>query len=944
MRGFPESQIVSNAVMDKTYQPHEIEQTWYNTWEEKGYFAPGGEGTPYSIAIPPPNITGSLHMGHGFNNSIMDALIRYHRMKGCNTLWQVGTDHAGIATQMVVERQLQAENKTRHDLGREKFVEKVWDWKAESGGNITRQLRRLGSSIDWSRERFTMDEGLSRAVEEVFIRLYDEGIIYRGNRLVNWDPKLHTAISDLEVISEEENGYFWHFRYPLSDGQTTADGKDHITIATTRPETMLGDSALAVHPEDERFKNLIGLTVQLPLCDREIPVIADDYVDPEFGTGCVKITPAHDFNDYEVGKRHNLEIINILTVDAAINDNAPEAYRGMDRFEARKQIVADIEAAGLLEKIEDHRLKVPRGDRSGVVIEPYLTNQWYVAVESLAKPAIEAVENGDIEFVPKNWENTYFAWMRDLQDWCISRQLWWGHRIPAWFDEDGAIYVGKSEAHVREKYALTANLALKQDEDVLDTWFSSALWTFSTLGWPDDTQELKTFHPTNVLVTAFDIIFFWVARMIMMTLKFTDEIPFKKVYIHGVIRDGEGQKMSKSKGNILDPIDLIDGIDLESLVSQRTTNMMQPEQAVKIEQSTRKQFPDGIPAFGTDALRYTFYSLASTGRDINFDMGRIEGYRNFCNKIWNAARYVFMNTEDETVSRPTSHDDFSRADIWIRSRLQDTLKKVDEAVAIYRFDLVSQAIYDFFWNEYCDWYLELSKPALWDESATAEQKNATRFTLLDILEQSLRMLHPLMPFITEEIWQKAAPQLGIEGDTIMLQPYPEIDEDSIDANVDKEIEWIKGVIIAVRNIRGELNISPATKINVLLTNGSEQDKQFLSSNSQFLVTLAKLESVTWLEDPEAAPLSAMQVIGEMEVLVPMAGLIDISAELDRLGKEQDKLKKEIGRLSGKLGNAKFVDNAPNEVVAKEREKLSNAESTLIQLQDQISKLEQAEDK
>ena len=943
MRGFPESPIVSAAVMDKTYQPHEIEQTWYNTWEERGYFAPDGEGTPYSIAIPPPNVTGSLHMGHGFNNSIMDALIRYHRMKGCNTLWQVGTDHAGIATQMVVERQLQAENKSRHDLGREKFVEKVWDWKAESGGNITRQLRRLGSSIDWSRERFTMDEGLSRAVEEVFIRLYDEGIIYRGKRLVNWDPKLHTAISDLEVISEEENGFFWHFRYPLTNGQKTADGKDHVTIATTRPETMLGDSALAVHPEDERFKDLIEKSVQLPLCDREIPIIADDYVDPEFGTGCVKITPAHDFNDYEVGKRHSLEIINILTIDASINDNAPEAYRGMDRFEARKQIVTDMEAAGLLEKVEDHKLKVPRGDRSGVVIEPYLTNQWYVAVESLAKPAIEAVENGDIEFVPKNWENTYFAWMRDLQDWCISRQLWWGHRIPAWYDEEGKFYVGKNEAHVRDKYSLKADLALKQDEDVLDTWFSSALWTFSTLGWPDDTEELKTFHPTNVLVTAFDIIFFWVARMIMMTLKFRNEVPFKKVYIHGVIRDGEGQKMSKSKGNILDPIDLIDGIDLETLVSQRTSNMMQPDQATKIERSTRKQFPDGIPAFGTDALRYTFYSLASTGRDINFDMGRIEGYRNFCNKIWNAARYVFMNTEEETVTRPSNNDDFSRADIWIRSRLQDTLKKVDEAVATYRFDLVSQAIYDFFWNEYCDWYLELSKPALWDESATTEQKNATRFTLLDILEQSLRMVHPLMPFITEEIWQKAAPQLGIEGDTVMLQPYPEIDEGSIDANVDKEIEWLKGVIVAIRNIRGELNISPATKIKVLLTRGCEQDKQLLGSNSQFLITLAKLESVTWLEDPEAAPLASMQVIGEMDVLVPMAGLIDISAELDRLGKEQDKLKKEIGRLSGKLGNAKFVDNAPNEVVAKEREKLSNAETTLIQLQDQMQKLKQAGD-
>ena len=943
MRGFPESPIVSAAVMDKTYQPHEIEQTWYNTWEERGYFAPDGEGTPYSIAIPPPNVTGSLHMGHGFNNSIMDALIRYHRMKGCNTLWQVGTDHAGIATQMVVERQLQAENKSRHDLGREKFVEKVWDWKAESGGNITRQLRRLGSSIDWSRERFTMDEGLSRAVEEVFIRLYDEGIIYRGKRLVNWDPKLHTAISDLEVISEEENGFFWHFRYPLTNGQKTADGKDHVTIATTRPETMLGDSALAVHPEDERFKDLIEKSVQLPLCDREIPIIADDYVDPEFGTGCVKITPAHDFNDYEVGKRHSLEIINILTIDASINDNAPEAYRGMDRFEARKQIVTDMEAAGLLQKVEDHKLKVPRGDRSGVVIEPYLTNQWYVAVESLAKPAIEAVENGDIEFVPKNWENTYFAWMRDLQDWCISRQLWWGHRIPAWYDEEGKFYVGKNEAHVREKYSLKADLTLKQDEDVLDTWFSSALWTFSTLGWPDDTEELKTFHPTNVLVTAFDIIFFWVARMIMMTLKFRNEVPFKKVYIHGVIRDGEGQKMSKSKGNILDPIDLIDGIDLETLVSQRTSNMMQPDQATKIERSTRKQFPDGIPAFGTDALRYTFYSLASTGRDINFDMGRIEGYRNFCNKIWNAARYVFMNTEEETVTRPSNNDDFSRADIWIRSRLQDTLKKVDEAVATYRFDLVSQAIYDFFWNEYCDWYLELSKPALWDESATTEQKNATRFTLLDILEQSLRMVHPLMPFITEEIWQKAAPQLGIEGDTVMLQPYPEIDEGSIDANVDKEIEWQKGVIVAIRNIRGELNISPATKIKVLLTRGCEQDKQLLGSNSQFLITLAKLESVTWLEDPEAAPLASMQVIGEMDVLVPMAGLIDISAELDRLGKEQDKLKKEIGRLSGKLGNAKFVDNAPNEVVAKEREKLSNAETTLIQLQDQMQKLKQAGD-
>jgi len=924
--------------MDKTYQPSEIEKTWYQNWEENGYFKPSGQGPSYSIAIPPPNVTGSLHMGHGFNNAIMDALIRYHRMKGCNTLWQVGTDHAGIATQMVVERQLQADGLTRHDLGREKFVEKVWEWKAESGDNITRQLRRLGSSIDWSRERFTMDEGLSEAVEEVFIRLYDEDIIYRGNRLVNWDPKLHTAISDLEVISEEENGYFWYFRYPLANGATTADGKPYITIATTRPETMLGDTALAVHPEDERFASLIGKTVQLPLCDREIPIIADDYVDPEFGTGCVKITPAHDFNDYEVGKRHDLPVINILTVDAAINENAPQAYRGLDRFDARKQIVRDMESAGLLDKIEDHKLKVPRGDRSGVIIEPYLTNQWYVAVESLAKPAIEAVENGDIEFVPKNWENTYFSWMRDLQDWCISRQLWWGHRIPAWFDEQGNIFVGRSEDHVREKYSLAADLPLTQDEDVLDTWFSSALWTFSTLGWPQDTEELKTFHPTNVLVTAFDIIFFWVARMIMMTLKFRDQIPFQKVYIHGLIRDGEGQKMSKSKGNVLDPIDLIDGIDAESLVTKRTQGLMRPKDAEKIAKKTRKEFPEGIPAFGTDALRYTFYSLASTGRDINFDMGRIEGYRNFCNKIWNAARYVLMNVEDQQISEPDSEKDYSQVDIWIRSRLQQTLKQVESGIADYRFDLVSQAIYDFFWNEYCDWYLELSKPVLWDDNASDAQKNATRYTLLHVLESSLRMLHPLMPFITEEIWQKAAPLLGIEGPTIMQQPFPEADDSIIDESVDREVEWIKGVIVAIRNIRGEMNISPATNINVLLTSGTEQDRKNLASNQQFLIKLAKLESVSWLDDPQQAPPSSMQVVGEMEVLVPMAGLIDVDAEMARLGREQDKLNKEIGRLSGKLGNAKFVDNAPADVVAREKEKLSNAETTLNQLQDQVTRL------
>jgi len=816
----------------------------------------------------------------------------------------------------------------------------VWEWKAESGDNITRQLRRLGSSIDWSRERFTMDEGLSRAVEEVFIRLYDEDIIYRGNRLVNWDPKLHTAISDLEVISEEEKGYFWYFRYSLANGETTADGKDYVVIATTRPETMLGDTALAVNPEDDRYKALVGKTIILPLSNREIPIIADDYVDPEFGTGVVKITPAHDFNDYEIGKRHDLEMINILTVDAAINENAPVAYRGLDRFDARKQIVTDMESAGLLEKIEDHTLKVPRGDRSGVVIEPYLTNQWYVAVESLAKPAIEAVEKGDIEFVPKNWENTYFSWMRDLQDWCISRQLWWGHQIPAWYDDQGNIYVGRNEDHVREKYSLAADLSLTRDEDVLDTWFSSALWTFSTLGWPDDTEELKTFHPTNVLVTAFDIIFFWVARMIMMTLKFTGQIPFRKVYIHGLIRDGEGQKMSKSKGNVLDPIDLIDGIDLETLVSQRTSNMMQPELAQKIDQKTRKEFPDGISAFGTDALRYTFYSLATTGRDINFDMGRIEGYRNFCNKIWNAARYVFMQVEEQAVSEPVNTSDYSQADAWILSRLQQTLKKVEDNIEDYRFDLVSQAIYDFFWNEYCDWYLELSKPVLWDENASDGQKNATRYTLLNLLEQSLRMLHPLMPFITEEIWQKAAPLLGIKGDTIMLQPYPAADTSGIDTAVDREIEWLKGVIIGIRNIRGEMNISPAKNINVLLTRGDDEDKEFLTANTQYLVKLAKLESVAWLDDPDSAPPASMQVVGDMEVLVPLAGLIDVDAELGRLDKEQEKLGKEIARLNGKLGNARFVENAPADVVAGEREKLSNAENTLAQLTEQINKLQQ----
>ncbi len=924
--------------MEKSYDPHAIETALYKRWESQGYFAPQGSGDPYCIMIPPPNVTGSLHMGHGFQETIIDALIRYQRMQGRNTLWQVGTDHAGIATQMVVERQLLGEGVNRKELGREKFLERVWQWKEESGSTITQQLRRMGASMDWTRERFTMDPGLSKAVEEVFIQLYDEGLIYRGNRLVNWDCKLLTAISDLEVISEEENGSFWFFRYPLLNDATTADGKTYITIATTRPETLLGDSAIAVHPDDDRFKHLIGKLVQLPLCGRNIPIIADTYVDPGFGTGCVKITPAHDFNDYEVGQRHGLPLINILTKEGTINDNAPAAYQGLDRFECRKQLVRDLESLGLLEKIQGHKLKVPRGDRTGVVVEPYLTQQWYVAIKELAAPAIAAVENGAIEFVPKNWENTYFSWMRDIQDWCISRQLWWGHRIPAWYDAQGNIYVGRNEAEVRSKYQLTAELPLHQDEDVLDTWFSSALWTFSTLGWPEDTQELRTFHPTDVLVTGFDIIFFWVARMIMLTLKFTGQVPFKKVYIHGLIRDGEGQKMSKSKGNVLDPIDLIDGIDLESLVRKRTDSMMQPQMAAKIDKATRKQFPDGITAHGTDALRYTYYSLASTGRDINFDMGRMEGYRNFCNKIWNAARYVFMNAEEQHVTRPTDVSHYSRADLWIQARFQVALQKVNENFANYRFDLVSQAVYDFFWNEYCDWYLELSKPILWDANASDANKNAARYTLLSVLEQSLRLAHPLIPFITEEIWQKAAPMLGITGATIMLQPYPQADNTLTSSALDTEIEWVKTVILALRNIRGELNISPALTLPVLFSKGSVQNQTFMETNRHYLVKLAKLESLVWLDDAATAPPSAMQLAGDMEIRVPLAGLINVQAEQTRLTKEIEKLQLEISKINNQLSNTKFVDNAPPAVVAKERERLSNSSSSITQLQEQLVKL------
>ncbi|MFT6389467.1 MAG: valyl-tRNA synthetase [Cellvibrionaceae bacterium] len=938
--------------MEKTYQPHSIEQSWYQTWEEKGYFKPSGHGKSYCIMMPPPNVTGSLHMGHGFQEAIMDALIRYNRMKGKNTLWQVGTDHAGIATQMVVERLLDAKGISRHDLGREKFIEKVWEWKEESGGHITRQLRRLGASPDWSRERFTMDDGFYKAVQEVFITMYEDDLIYRGKRLVNWDPKLHTAISDLEVVSEEEKGFMWHFRYPLTSPNEKGDAlvESYLVVATTRPETMLGDSAVAVHPEDKRYAHLIGQTITLPLVGREIPIIADDYVDKDFGTGCVKITPAHDFNDYEMGQRHKLEMINILDDDANLNNTVPEQYRKMERFAARKQIVADLDALGLLDKVADHTLKVPRGDRSGVVIEPYLTSQWYVKTQPLADEAIKAVESKEIQFVPKQYENMYFSWMRDIQDWCISRQLWWGHRIPAWYDDNGKVYVARNETEVREKYKLTDDINLRQDNDVLDTWFSSGLWTFGTLGWPEQTKELETFHSTDVLVTGFDIIFFWVARMIMLTLYFKKEVPFHTVYIHGLVRDSEGQKMSKSKGNVLDPIDLIDGIDLESLVTKRTSGLMNPKAAAKIEKKTRKEFADGINPYGTDALRFTYYSLASTGRDINFDVGRIEGFRNFCNKIWNASQYVLMNCEGEDCGNSVNGElnekdttiELSLADRWIISRLQQAEKAVTEGIETYRLDLASQALYNFIWNEYCSWYLELSKPVLKDgpsqNTASAAQKRGTRRTLVRVLEATLRLAHPMMPFITEEVWQKVKTLAGTGGETIMHAPYPVADESKIDQEAIDDLEWVKKVILGVRHIRGEMNIAPSAKLPLYFVNGSEAEKQRLDANKNFLVTLANLDKTHWLNANDEAPMSATALVGEMELLVPMAGFIDKEAEIARLDKEIGKFEDEAQRLNGKLGNANFVDKAPAAVVEKEKERLTSTQSALEKLQQQRDKI------
>ncbi|MFN3563873.1 MAG: valine--tRNA ligase, partial [Moraxella osloensis] len=939
---------------------------------DKGYFQPSyDKQQSFSIALPPPNVTGSLHMGHGFNNAIMDTLTRYHRMLGENTLWQPGTDHAGIATQMVVERQLNAQGIKRHDLGREKFLEKIWEWKAESGGNITRQIRRLGSSVDWSRERFTMDDGLSNAVKEVFVRLYEDGLIYRGKRLVNWDTKLQTALSDLEVENHDEKGSLWHFRYYLTDKNAkTQDGKNYLVVATTRPETLLGDTAIAVNPEDARYQHLIGQTVTLPITGRIVPIVGDDKaVDMEFGTGCVKITPAHDFNDYETGKRHNLPMINIFDSSAHILpemqiftdlqtkepqlETTPSEYAGLERFAARKKMVEQSEAEGWLEEIKPHDLKVPKGDRSNTIVEPWLTDQWYVSIEKLAKPAIEAVEDGRTEFVPAQYKNMYMAWMRDIQDWCISRQLWWGHRIPAWYDDEGNIYVGRDEAEVRQKYHLADSLALRQDSDVLDTWFSSALWTFSTLDWQgelnfdDYSQALKTFHPTSVLVTGFDIIFFWVARMMMMTLYFikdkdgNPQVPFKTVYVHGLVRDGQGQKMSKSKGNVLDPIDLIDGIDLETLVAKRTTGLMNPKDAQKIEKATRKEFADGIPAFGTDALRFTFTSLASTGRDINFDLKRIEGNRNFCNKIWNATRFVLMNCVDKegnalNIDKTANTALWELPEQWIISRLNSTVKAIHEHMSQYRFDLVSQDIYEFIWNEYCDWYVELAKSSLNDESVSAERKAQIRYVLLNCLEVAMRFSHPIMPYITESIWQTIAPIIDKKAtDSIMTAAFPTADDSLISLQTEHDMTWLQALIGAIRNIRGEMKLGNAVRLPVLLDNISDEETARLSRIENQFKSLAKVDTLTIVNAGDGSdkelPLSSSSMVGQLKVLVPMKGLIDPTAELNRLAKAQEKLTKQAESLRSKLSNESFVSKAPANVVESEKAKLAEMDTQLAQM-------------
>ena len=948
--------------MDKTFNPQNIERDIYQRWEDSGQFKPSGEGESYSIMIPPPNVTGSLHMGHAFQQTIMDALTRYKRMSGNNTLWQVGTDHAGIATQMVVERKLAAQDgPTRKELGREAFIDKIWEWKAESGNTITKQMRRLGASVDWERERFTMDKGLSNAVNEVFVRLHSEDLIYRGKRLVNWDPKLHTAISDLEVENKDKKGFMWHFRYPLADGAKTTQGKDYLVVATTRPETMLGDTGVAVNPEDPRYKDLIGKFVDLPLVNRRIPIVGDEYADMEKGTGCVKITPAHDFNDYEVGKRHKMPMINILNFSGEIRQEAeiydtngeksdalssvlPGEFQNLDRFVARKSIVAIFDKMGLLDEVKDHDLTVPYGDRSDVVIEPMLTDQWYVRAAPLAKVAADAVTNGEIEFVPKQYENMYFSWMNDIQDWCISRQLWWGHRIPAWYDEQGNVYVGRDEAEARAENGLAADIALRQDDDVLDTWFSSALWTFSTLGWPENTEDLKTFHPSDVLVTGFDIIFFWVARMIMMTMHFVKDennkpqVPFKTVYVTGLIRDDDGHKMSKSKGNVIDPLDMIDGISLEDLLEKRTGNMMQPKMAEKIKKQTIKQFPNGIESHGTDALRFTLAALASTGRDINWDMKRLEGYRNFCNKLWNASNFVLMNTQEfDCGFKSNSSMTFSLADKWIMGQYQHTIKTYRDAMDTYRFDIAAHTLYEFTWDQFCGWYIELTKPILLQ--GNEEQQRGTRHTLVTVLESLLRLMHPIMPFITETIWQDVSTLANCHSATIMDQAYPEYDVTKVDASAMEDLEWVKGFVLAIRTIRGEMDIAPSKPLPVLLRNASPEDIRRFEENTIFLHSIAKLETVTALTEDEKAPACATSLLSSLEIMIPMAGLIDKDAELARIAKALDKLEKDFARTQGKLANEKFVSNAPDAVIDKEKAKLADFTMQMGKLYEQRSSIE-----
>ncbi|WP_133131056.1 valine--tRNA ligase [Legionella yabuuchiae] len=912
--------------MDKTYSPQAIEKACYTRWESHHYFQPRGEGESFCIMLPPPNVTGSLHMGHGFQHTLIDALIRYKRMMGKKTLWQPGTDHAGISTQLIVEGQLAREGLSRKDLTREQFLERVWKWKEESGDTITRQMRRIGSSVDWTRQRFTMDAGLSAAVQKVFVQLYDDGLIYRGSRLVNWDPKLGTAISDLEVLSEEEEGSLWHIRYPL------VNSEESIVIATTRPETLLGDTAVAVHPEDERYQHLIGQEIQLPLCGRTIPIIADEYVEKDFGSGCVKITPAHDFNDHEIGKRHNLPLINIFTKKASINKNAPIPYQGMDRFVARDQIIEDLQEQGFLVKVEPHKLKVPRGEKSNVIIEPLLTDQWYVKTKPLAEPAIEVVKKGDIRFIPENWTKTYYQWMENIEDWCISRQLWWGHRIPAWYDNQGKVYVGYSEKDVRFKYSLDPSVSLKQDEDVLDTWFSSALWPFSSLGWPERTSDLEQFYPTQVLFTGFDIIFFWVARMIMMGLKFTGKIPFKEVIITGLVCDSEGKKMSKSKGNVLDPIDIIDGIDLTQLVEKRTSNLMLQSVKDKVTKATRKQFPEGIDAYGADALRFTFCSIASNARVVRFDMGRVEGYRNFCNKLWNASRYVLMNTDEDLSDFGDNAFQYSPADSWILSKLQTVKASCHHYFETYRFDLLANTLYEFVWHEYCDWYLELSKPVLYDEEALAAKKRGTRRTLIHVLDQVLKLLHPIMPFITEEIWLRITKFTSDNAESIMLSKFPEVEAHLIDKPVEEEVEWLKKIIQSIRTIRSEMSISPAKQIPLILRNVSDENGALVKKYLPTLNSLGKLSKIKVLNKSETVPASASSVVGEMELLIPMAGLIDKEAELSRLEKEIAKLNKDISVAEGKLNNPNFTDRAPAEIIEKEQEKLALAKAAKEKLQ------------